>query len=104
MGPDKAPGRDITMPTDLVLLVAIVSALIDAAYLTYAVRAFSQLPFGTCLFRVTSVLALGYLMLAGIIGEHTALDAAAITELIARSWSLARSRQRGAPAVRTLIP
>jgi hypothetical protein len=70
------PVIDLIVPYPLganSLLVAIVSGGIEAAYLTYAVRGFSQLPLGTCLFRVTSVLALGYLLLAEVVGlEHTA--------------------------------
>lgn len=70
------PVIDLLVPYPLganALLVATMSTLIEAAYLTYAVRGFSQLPFGTCLFRVTTVLALGYLLLAGIVDlEHAA--------------------------------
>lgn len=70
------PVIDLIVPYPLganSLLVATVSAVIEAAYLTYAVRRFSELPLGTCLFRVTTVLALGYLLLAGIVGlERTA--------------------------------
>jgi hypothetical protein len=52
--------------------VAITSAVTEAAYLTYAVRRFSLLPLSTCLFRVGSVLALGYSLLAVFVGlEHT---------------------------------
>ena len=70
------PVVDLIVPWPLganSLLVASASAAVEAAYLTYAVRGFSQLPLGTCLCRVTSVLALGYLLLAGIVGlERTA--------------------------------
>ncbi len=66
----KGEGSDMIVPYPHGASSALVTELtvaVEAAYLTYAVHGFSQL------FRVSAVLALGYLLLVGLLGiEHVA--------------------------------
>lgn len=46
---------------------------LEIAYLTYAVHRFSQLPVATCLLRVSTVLVVGCVLLAGIVSVERAV-------------------------------
>lgn len=71
------PVIDLIIPVPLGengLTVTIVTFGVEVVYMTYAIYRFSQLSFLTCVFRVSTVLVVGHLLLLGIVGTERMID------------------------------